>query len=120
MNSVVNANKDPLDICTYDIEKCFNALWTHECINDIYEAGMTNDKLPLLYKMNMNAKVAIKMSQVIPDRTNIKNIIMHGFVWGSLSCTSKMDKLPKRSYAKQSTSIQVQGGSGIASIRYGL
>ena len=79
MNSVVSGNEDPVDICTYDTEKCFDALWTHECINDLYEAEMTNNKLPLFSKININAKVAIKTSQGIAKRTNIGIIIMHKY-----------------------------------------
>ena len=71
MNSVISGSEDALDICTYDIEKCFDALWTYECINDLFEAGMINDKLPLLFKMNINAQVAIKASQGITERTMI-------------------------------------------------
>ena len=44
----------------YDIEKCFDALCLEECINDLYEAGLNNDKLPLLFLENQNAKVAAK------------------------------------------------------------
>ena len=101
INSVINGKEEPIDICPYDVEKCFDGLWTHECINDIYEAGMTNDKLPLLFKMNQNAKVAIKTAQGITKRTNIKNIIMQGTGRGSLFCMSTMDKLPKKAYENE-------------------
>ena len=96
MNFVINGSEDSLDICKCDVEKCFDGLWTHECISDIYEARMTNDKLPLLFKMNQNATVAIKTVQGMTKRKNIKNIIMQGTVWGLLLCTSTLDKLPKQ------------------------
>ena len=47
-NSIINGKEEEVDIQIYDIEKCFDALWAQECINDIYEAGVQNDKLPLL------------------------------------------------------------------------
>ena len=109
MNSVIDGSEDSLDICTYDVEKCFDGLWTHECINDIYEAGMTNDKLPLLFKMNQNAKVAIKTVQGITKRKDIKNIIMQGTVWGSLLCTSTLDKLPKQAYENEALLFKYKG-----------
>ena len=109
MNSVINGKEEPVDICPYDVEKCFDALWTHECINDIFEAGMTNDKLPILSKMNQNAKVAIKTAQGITKRTDIRNIIMQGTVWGSLFCTSTMDKLPKEAYENEELLYKYKG-----------
>ena len=51
-NSVINGNEDSVDVQVFDVEKCFDALWVEECINDIYEAGRGNDKLVLLYLEN--------------------------------------------------------------------
>ena len=57
---VVKGSEKAVDLQMYDVEKCFDALWLQECINDIYEAGLQNDKLPLLFMENSNAKVAAK------------------------------------------------------------
>ena len=53
-------NGEALDCQVFDVEKCFDALWLHEVINCLYEAGLRNDKLPLLFLENNNAKVAVK------------------------------------------------------------
>ena len=42
-----------------------------------YEAGLKNDKLPLLFLENRNAKVAVKTSGGLSKRVNIKNIIIN-------------------------------------------
>ena len=49
-------------------------------INDIYEAGLTNDKLPLLFLESQNAQCAIKVNDDISKRVDIKNIVMQGTV----------------------------------------
>ena len=64
----------------------------------MYEAGLQNDKLPLLFLENNNAQVAIKCNGRISKRTNIKNIIMQGSVWGGLCCVVLMEKLGKLAY----------------------
>jgi hypothetical protein len=61
-NSVVNGQEDPIDVQVFDVEKCFDALWLQECIIDLYEAGLNNDKLPLLFLENRNAQIAVKTS----------------------------------------------------------
>jgi hypothetical protein len=66
-----------------------------ECLNDLYEVGLTNDKLVLLQKSNELANVAVKTSSGITDRFSIRNIVMQGTVWSGLMCTSTMDKLCK-------------------------
>ena len=97
-NSVIKGGQAPIDIDIYDMKKCFDSLWVEECVNDLYEAGLTNDKLNLLFLMNQNAQVAIKTQFGTTKRTDIKNIIMQGTVWGSLMCTVTMDKLAKQVY----------------------
>ena len=69
-----------------------------ECINDMFETGFNNDKLPLLFLENQNAQIAIKTPHGITKRKNISNIVMQGTVWGSLFCTTTMDKLGKMIY----------------------
>jgi hypothetical protein len=63
LNAITNSNKkeneEALDFQVYNIEQCFDALWLHAVINSLYEAGLQNDKLPVLVLENNNAQVAI-------------------------------------------------------------
>ena len=70
----------------------------HECINDLYDSGFCNDKLPLIFLENKNAKIAVKTPTGISNRESINNIVMQGTVWGSIFCTATMDKLGKFVY----------------------
>ena len=107
MNAILNSqgkeNEDPLDLQIYDIEKCFDKLWLHEVINCLYESGLRNDKLPLLFLENNNAQVAVKINGELSSRTNIKDIIMQGSVWGSICCVVLMEKLGKYAYNNPET-----------------
>ena len=98
MNSIKMGNEMSCDITIYDIEKCFDALWVQECINTLYECGLKNDKLVLLYEETKNARIAIKTSLGLTTRTTIDNIIMQGTVFGSIICTAVMDKLAQMFY----------------------
>ena len=106
INAVMNENKNKsegsLDINVYDVAKCFDSLWLSECINDLYETGLKNDKLNLLYEANKSASIAIKTSSGVTDRFDIKNTVMQGTVWGGLLCTSTMDKVCKNVYNEDS------------------
>ena len=51
-NSVSNGNSPPIQIQVMDAIKCFDKLWLQACINSLYEAGLTNDQLNLLYIEN--------------------------------------------------------------------
>ena len=73
-------------------------MWIKECINDLFENGLQNDKLCLLHKENINAKVANKTASGITKLMTIEENIMQGTVWGSLLCTCTMDNLSKEAY----------------------
>ena len=98
INSVTSGKGEACDISVHDVEKCFDALWAQECINTLYEYGLDNDKLVLLYKETKDAQIAIKTAMGMTERVNITNLIMQGTVFGSLICTSVMDKLAQIFY----------------------
>jgi hypothetical protein len=84
-------------------------MWLEEVINCLYEAGLQNDKLPLLFLENRNAQVAVKTSGGLSKRVDIKNIIMQGSVWGSICCVVMMDKLGKLIYNNPSLLYYYKG-----------
>ena len=100
-NTVINGDEDPIDVQVYDVQKCFDALWMQECINDLVDTGLTNDKLLLLYLENQNAMISVKTPTGSSRRVAVKNIVMQGTVWGSLFCTVSMDKIGKHIYENE-------------------
>ena len=99
-NSIKNGAEESCDIKVYDVNKCFDALWTHECINTLYELGVNNDNLVLLYEETKNAMIAIKTANGLTERKTIQNVIMQGSVFGTIMCTAVMDKLAKIFYSE--------------------
>ena len=103
MNALMNASQkghnQPCDINVYDVRKCFDFLWLMECINDLFESGLNNDKLNILYYSNINAQIAVKTSNGVSEKFNIQKVVMQGTVWAGLMCTTTMDKLGKQFYA---------------------
>ena len=116
MNAIINSmsreKEESLDCQVFDIEKCFDSLWLNEVINCLYEAGVRNDKLPLLFLENSNAQVAFKSNDVLSRRVNIRNIIMQGSVWGSICCVVLMDKLGKLAYSNPDLLFHYKGVVG--------
>ena len=99
INSVVNGKEDPIDLQIYDIEKCFDALWLDDCLNDIYDtvsAENHNDKLALIYESNQENLVAIRHPLGMTTRENIPNIVQQGGTWGPILCSNSIDTLGKK------------------------
>ena len=94
-NSVVNGKMPPIQVGVTDIEKCFDKMWLQATINALYEAGITNDTLNILYLENKTAQIAIKVNNKLTKRIPVRDVIMQGSVWGSIQCTTMLDKLNK-------------------------
>ena len=108
-NSIVNGQEESIDVKVFDVEKCFDSLWLQECINDLYENGLQNDKLPLLFKENTNANIAVKSSSGMSNRRTIHNLVMQGTVWSSLLCTASIDQLGKLLYKSDKLLYKYKG-----------
>ena len=90
LNGIINEalkNKNaPVDIVIVDYKQCFDSLWLEECINDLFEAGVTDDKPALIYKLNSVNQVAVKTSFGLTERKLIEKIVLQGEVFGPLQC----------------------------------
>jgi hypothetical protein len=109
LNSVNNGKEDSCEIVVYDVEKCFDSLWSDECINDLYDAGVTDDKLVLLYLENYNAQIAVKTPHGLTERVSTSKVIMQGTVLAGLYCTNTMDKLGKHVYQNKELQYLYKG-----------
>ena len=79
-NSVINGKCRPIQVQVMDINTCFDKLWLQACINSIFEAGITNEKLNLLYIENRNAQITNKVNNKMSTRINVKDVIMQGSI----------------------------------------
>ena len=83
--------KSPVDIQIFDYKQCFDSLWLEECLNDIYSAGINDDKFQLLYNINSEVKMAVKTPVGKTERSEIRNVITQGDVFGPVLCSKQVD-----------------------------
>ena len=71
-------------------------MWYAETANDLYNAGVKNDKFILVANSNKEADVAIKTPWgALTDRINIKQIEMQGTVLSNIKCSVQIDSVGK-------------------------
>lgn len=102
-NSVIKNKSESVDYQIFDVKTCFDKLNLEECIMDLYDKGLNNDELVLLYLENKNCKVAVKTQNGKTNRVNIKDIVLQGTLWSGLMCTAQMDKLAENAYQTKTT-----------------
>ena len=49
----------------YDIEKCFDRLWLEDCINSLWDNGVADEILYLIFMMNRRANIVIRTPLLI-------------------------------------------------------
>ena len=76
INEAINTKGKAIDILIYDYRQCFDTLWLDECINDLYNAGIDDNNLALIYEANKDNKVSVKTPFGITDRKTINKIVL--------------------------------------------
>ena len=92
-----NKKEKPISICIYDCRQCFDSLWQEEVINDIYEAGVTSDKLALLYEINKTNYLAVKTQFGLTERSKVEKIICQGDPWGPIQFSVQINGIGRES-----------------------
>ena len=70
-------NHPPIDLQMYDLTKCFDGLWLEECCNHLFEAGVSDDKLALIYEGNSVNEVAIQHNTIQYNRLFLEMNLLH-------------------------------------------
>ena len=79
-----------------DVAKCFDKMSFKETANDMFKAGVTDDKFILLANSNRASKVAVKTPWgSVTKRIDMKEIEMQGTVLAPLKCSTQIDTLGK-------------------------
>ena len=103
INNILKEEKGCKDVCIYDIEKCFDALWIEDVLNDLHDS-LPNDKqdnkLALVYEASKNNFVAIKTPVGLTDRRNLQNIVTQGGTFGPIECANSIDKIGQKSFSE--------------------
>ena len=62
------------------LKKCFDSLWLEDCINSVWENGVKDDTLSLIYYLNEKANVVVKTPFGESDPLSFMNTVKQGTV----------------------------------------
>ena len=95
INEAIKTKKKAIDIEIMDYRQCFDSMWLEEVINDLYEAGIKNDKLAIIYEANRINKVSVQTPHGPSERVSINKIVMQGETMAPLECSVQVDTIGK-------------------------
>ena len=85
-----------LTLQIYDFRQMFDSMKLKESISDLYDSGMTNDTLSLLYESNTNINVKVKTPGGLTAGKTFKEIVLQGDTWAPLMASNQVDTIGKQ------------------------
>ena len=82
-------------------------------MNDLFNAGINDDNLAVIYEANKNNQVAISTPVGLTERTMIPHIVMQGDVFGPLQCSVQVDTFGKECLEEQKYLYPYKGLVGV-------
>ena len=86
---------EPIDIMVMDYKQMFDSEWLAECLNDVYETGVTDDKFALIYEANRENFVSVQTPNGLTRREPFYEIVMQGDVMAPLISSLQVDTIGK-------------------------
>ena len=114
LNSIIcdvlsTKRKKPIDLHIYDYKQCFDSLWLEECLNDMYEGGLQDDKLNLIYNANQHVNIAVRTPVGKSEVGSIENVVLQGDVFGPMLCSKQVDSIGKECMEEQKHTYLYKG-----------
>ena len=92
----------------YETEKCFDNLWSEDCINSLWDNGVKDGTLSLIYNLNMKTNITMKTpfgdTQVLP----LENLVKQGTVLGPVLNNCSLDRVCKESLGYHIGSVEIK------------
>ena len=86
-------NMKPVLLQIYDYAQMFDSIDLQQAISDVYEAGLKDDNLSLVYKANKEIFMAVNTPSGLSERQTLENIVLQGDTWGSLLASVQVDSI---------------------------
>ena len=94
INDVMNSrNKKPIVLQISDYEQMFDSIQLKQAISDIYEAGLQDNNLSLVYQANKEIFMAVNTAGGLSERQTITDCVLQGDTWGSLLASVQVDSI---------------------------
>ena len=113
INAVIQKKDPPIDIQLYDVKQAFDSLDLEECCNDLYDAGIQDEKLTMIYEGSRINNVAISTPVGESDRTYINDIVTQGGTLGGMMCSLQIDDIGKDALVRDEYMYYYQDKVGI-------
>ena len=100
----------PLYLTFYDFKTCFDSLWLEDSMITMWNLGVKNEMLALMYKLNEHSTVQVKTPHGITKPFSTPRIVKQGTVLGPMLCSSSTAEVVE---------FKTTGGASIGKVNIG-
>ena len=112
--------KNPVFLQIYDYKQMFDAINLEEAIGDIFDVGVTDDTLSLLYKANKEVSMAVNTPSGLSERQTIKDVVLQGDTWGSMLASVQVDSMAKEVEKSMAKEVVMSMAKGVEKSDHGF
>ena len=87
--------KTPVVLEITDYKQMFDAINLQQAISDIYDVGVNDDNLSLIYQANKDIRMAVNTSDGLSERQRLEDVVLQGDTWGSILASVQVDSIAK-------------------------
>ena len=94
IHDVLHSKKmKPVLLQIYDYAQMFDSINLEQAISDVYETGLKDENLSLIYKANKEIFMAVNTPDGLSERQVLKNIVLQGDTFGSILASVQVDTI---------------------------
>ena len=116
INEVMKNKNRAIDVVILDYKQCFDGMWLQDSLNDLYDAGVKDRNLAIIYEANSKNKVAVRTPNDITDRVEMNNLILQGETLAPLECSVSVDTFGKECQQEEKYLFYYRDSIGIPSL----
>ena len=85
----------PIVIQQYDFTQMFDGMNLKEALSDLFNSGIEDDTIQLLYQANKNIAVQVKTPFGLTEEVVLEEVVLQGEVWGPSLASNQVDTFEK-------------------------
>ena len=89
-------HQKPITMQIYDYSQMYDSMHLKSAVCDLFEYGIQDDTLSLLYHANKTVKMAVKTPYGLTVWQTLKNVVLQGDTWGPSMASVQVDSIGQK------------------------
>ena len=95
-DTISSKKKNPVTIQIYDYKQMYDSVDLDEAVSDMFDSGIQDYTLALLYDANQNINVRVKTPSGLGVEKYFEKVVLQGDTWGPIMASNQVDTLGKQ------------------------